>query len=83
MPRFRTTFHGLAVKWSPFVDSRLAVATSQNFGIIGNGRLHILEVRARHRATVQAGTQLAATANAAANATHDATHHTACTCTRS
>jgi hypothetical protein len=30
---------------SPFVDNRLAVATAQNFGIIGNGRLHVLEVR--------------------------------------
>jgi hypothetical protein len=45
MPRFRTTFNGYAVKWSPFVEHRLAVATAQNFGIIGNGRLHILEVR--------------------------------------
>jgi peroxin-7 len=45
MPRFKTTFNGYAAKFSPFVDNRLAVATAQNFGIIGNGRLHILEVR--------------------------------------
>lgn len=44
MPRFKTTFNGYAAKFSPFVENRLAVATAQNFGIIGNGRLHILEV---------------------------------------
>ena len=46
MPRFKTTFNGYAAKFSPFVDNRLAVATAQNFGIIGNGRLHVLEVSA-------------------------------------
>jgi peroxin-7 len=46
MPRFKTTFNGYAAKFSPFVEGRLAVATAQNFGIIGNGRLHILEVGA-------------------------------------
>ena len=45
MPRFKTTFNGYSVKFSPFIDGRLAVATAQNFGIIGNGRLHVLEVR--------------------------------------
>eukprot|EP00878_Enallax_costatus_P020020 GHUV01021148.1.p1 GENE.GHUV01021148.1~~GHUV01021148.1.p1 ORF type:complete len:123 (+),score=33.70 GHUV01021148.1:193-561(+) len=44
MPRFKTTFNGYSVKFSPFIESRLAVATAQNFGIIGNGRLHILEM---------------------------------------
>ena len=44
MPGFRTPFNGYSVRFSPFVESRLAVATSQNFGIIGNGRLHILEL---------------------------------------
>lgn len=44
MPRFKTTFNGYAAKFSPFVENRVAVATAQNFGIIGNGRLHILEV---------------------------------------
>ncbi|RWR89234.1 WD40 repeat [Cinnamomum micranthum f. kanehirae] len=29
---------------SPFYENRLAVATSQNFGILGNGRLHVLEL---------------------------------------
>jgi peroxin-7 len=44
MPRFKTTFNGYSVKFSPFIENRLAVATAQNFGIIGNGRLHVLEV---------------------------------------
>ena len=43
--RFKTDFNGYAVKFSPFEDGRIAVATSQNFGIIGNGRQYILQVR--------------------------------------
>ena len=35
-------FKGFSVKYSPFFDSRLAVGTGQNFGLVGNGRLHIL-----------------------------------------
>lgn len=42
--RFKTDFNGYAVKFSPFEDGRIAVATSQNFGIIGNGRQYILQV---------------------------------------
>jgi len=34
---------GCAVKFSPFQERLLAVSTAQNFGIVGNGRLHILE----------------------------------------
>jgi hypothetical protein len=30
------------VSWSPFEETRLAVATAQNFGIVGNGKLEIL-----------------------------------------
>ena len=44
MPVFKTPFNGYAVKFSPFYESRLAVATAQNFGILGNGRLHVLEL---------------------------------------
>ncbi|GJP37286.1 hypothetical protein CLOM_g21712 [Closterium sp. NIES-68] len=44
MPRFKTTFNGYSARFSPFVENRLAVATAQNFGIIGNGRLHVLEL---------------------------------------
>ena len=42
MLEFRTPgFKGFGVKFSPFYDSRLAVATGQNFGLVGNGRLYI------------------------------------------
>lgn len=40
---FRTQGHnGYALKYSPFHDSRLAVASSSNFGLVGNGRLYLL-----------------------------------------
>lgn len=43
MLEYRTLgFKGFSVKYSPFFDSRLAVGTGQNFGLVGNGRLHIL-----------------------------------------
>lgn len=42
MPLFKTPFNGYSVKFSPFFENRLAVATAQNFGILGNGRLHVL-----------------------------------------
>lgn len=29
------------VAWSPFHTNRIAVASSANYGIVGNGRLHI------------------------------------------
>jgi hypothetical protein len=35
-------FNGYAVKYSPFFDSRIAVAASANFGLVGNGRLYVL-----------------------------------------
>lgn len=41
---FRTQFQGYAVRFSPFEDSKLAVATSQNYGIVGNGRQYVLQV---------------------------------------
>ncbi|KAL3690420.1 hypothetical protein R1sor_016729 [Riccia sorocarpa] len=41
---FKTAFNGYAVRFSPFVENRLAVATAQNFGIIGNGRQYVLEL---------------------------------------
>ena len=43
MLEYRTQgFNGYAVKYSPFFDSRIAVASSQYFGLVGNGRLYIL-----------------------------------------
>lgn len=32
------------MEWSPFEPTRLACAASQHFGIVGNGRLYVLEV---------------------------------------
>ena len=43
MLEFRTPgFNPYAVKYSPYYDSRLAVAASANYGIVGNGRLSVL-----------------------------------------
>lgn len=43
MLEFRTQgFNGYSVKYSPFFDSRIAVAASANFGLVGNGRLYVL-----------------------------------------
>ena len=45
MLEFRThQFNPYAVKYSPYYDSRIAVATSANFGIVGNGRMFCLEL---------------------------------------
>ena len=41
---FRFSFNGYSVKFSPFEEGRIAVATAQNFGIIGNGRQYVLQV---------------------------------------
>ncbi|KJA28038.1 hypothetical protein HYPSUDRAFT_83122 [Hypholoma sublateritium FD-334 SS-4] len=35
-------FAHYAVAWSPFHTSRLAVASAANFGLVGNGRLHLV-----------------------------------------
>ncbi|KAG8831295.1 peroxisomal targeting signal 2 receptor [Serendipita sp. 399] len=32
--------HGVA--WSPFFENKLAIASSANYGLIGNGRLHVV-----------------------------------------
>lgn len=42
MPLLRTPLAGYSVKFSPFDPSRLALASSQNFGIIGNGKMSVL-----------------------------------------
>ena len=43
MPGFKTAFQGYSVKFSPFEEGKIAVATSQNFGIIGNGKQYVLQ----------------------------------------
>ncbi|KAJ2782472.1 peroxisomal targeting signal 2 receptor [Coemansia interrupta] len=41
--QYRTAgFKGYAIKFSPFTDKLLAAATSANFGLVGNGRLCVL-----------------------------------------
>lgn len=48
MLEFRTQgFNPYAVKYSPYYDSRIAVATSANFGIVGNGRVFTLGLTAQ------------------------------------
>lgn len=32
------------VAFSPFFENRIAVASGANFGLVGNGRLHILQL---------------------------------------
>ena len=45
LARVRTPgFAGYGIAWSPFFDRRLAVASSANYGLVGNGRLHILSL---------------------------------------
>lgn len=47
MLEFRTQgFNPYAVKYSPYYDSRIAVASSANFGIVGNGRVYALGLTA-------------------------------------
>lgn len=43
MLEYRTQgYNGYSVKYSPFFDSRIAVAASANFGLVGNGRIYVL-----------------------------------------
>ncbi|KAI6785131.1 uncharacterized protein J7T54_006773 [Emericellopsis cladophorae] len=48
MLEFRTQgYNPYAVKYSPYYDSRIAVASSANFGIVGNGRVYSLGLSAQ------------------------------------
>ncbi len=42
-PRF--SHHNVA--FSPFFEDRIAVASGANFGLVGNGRLHVLRLGGR------------------------------------
>ena len=44
MPSYATQFQGCAVKFSPFEETKVAVATAQNFGIIGNGKQYVVQM---------------------------------------
>lgn len=39
-------YAGYGVRYSPFFDSKLAIATAANFGLVGNGRLYVLDITA-------------------------------------
>jgi len=41
---YKTPFSGYSVEFSPFEENKLAVASAQHFGIVGNGKLHILDI---------------------------------------
>ncbi|CAH6721009.1 peroxisomal targeting signal 2 receptor [[Candida] jaroonii] len=46
MLSFRTkNYNGYAVQYSPFFDSKLAVASAANYGLVGNGKLFILNIQ--------------------------------------
>lgn len=45
MLSFRTKgYNGYGVQYSPFYDNKLAVATAANYGLVGNGRLFVLNI---------------------------------------
>lgn len=45
MLSFRTQgYSGYATRYSPFFDSKLAVAGAANYGLVGNGRIYILDI---------------------------------------
>lgn len=45
MPSFKTQgYNGYGVRYSPFFDNKLALATAANFGLVGNGKLFILGI---------------------------------------
>ncbi|CAI5758809.1 unnamed protein product [Candida verbasci] len=46
MLSFRTKgYNGYGIQYSPFFDNKLAVATAANYGLVGNGRLFILDIQ--------------------------------------
>ena len=48
MLEYRTQgYNGYSVKYSPFFDSRIAVAAAANFGLVGNGRVYVLGLTAQ------------------------------------
>ncbi|KAI5952657.1 PEX7 [Candida jiufengensis] len=45
MLSYRTKgYNGYGIQYSPFFDNKLAVATAANYGLVGNGRLYILNI---------------------------------------
>ena len=48
-----TGFAGYSCAYSPFYPNRLAIASAANFGLVGNGRLHILSTDHIHALTTE------------------------------
>ena len=45
MLSFRTQgYNGYGIQYSPYFDNKLAVATAANYGLVGNGKLFILDI---------------------------------------
>ncbi|CUM64729.1 uncharacterized protein PRCAT00002340001 [Priceomyces carsonii] len=45
MLSFRTTgYNGYGIQYSPFFDNKIAVSTAANYGLVGNGKLFILNI---------------------------------------
>jgi hypothetical protein len=42
--RLSNVISSYQLQWSPFFENKLAVATSANYGLVGNGRLYVLGV---------------------------------------
>ncbi|SCW04195.1 LAFE_0H08174g1_1 [Lachancea fermentati] len=42
-------YSGYGVQYSPFFDNKIAVATGSNFGLVGNGKLFILDIDSNGR----------------------------------
>lgn len=54
LARIRTPgFAGYGLAFSPFFPHRLAVASSANYGLVGNGRLHILTLTPQSQLVVE------------------------------
>ena len=42
---YQLDYMGYSCEWSPFDENRLAVATAQNFGIVGQGKQYVLQLK--------------------------------------
>ncbi|QPG77086.1 hypothetical protein FOA43_004485 [Brettanomyces nanus] len=47
-------YNGYSVKYSPFYENKLAVATAANYGLVGNGKLWILTIHDNGQITADA-----------------------------
>jgi len=52
---YECPFQCCGVEFSPFEEQRLAIATAQYFGVVGNGRLHIVDLASPKAPLLQPG----------------------------